>query len=537
MQITNYPFQKLPFSELYKTYLNNFARIGDFYEVNPFDAQAVERRANKVSCKLDRATVVDLLHQFNSRFEVAEPTLKNIERFKDERAVAIVTGQQLGVYGGPAYTIYKTLTAVHLAGRTEKQLGRPVIPVFWLADEDHDYDEVNSITLLDHNKVRDISLPDLQNHLPPVSELKFTDALNSFRQKADRALLQTDFTKQLWKILDACFKPGFRFDEAFGNFISNLFSKHGLVLAGSNFKPVKKHTKALLKKAITSAGEVRNDLDVQTGKLQESYHQQVTLYDSNLFYIGESGRVKIIRNGKQWKTDAGEQWKTDELLDKIERSPHQFSPNVFLRPVLQDNLLPTLGYVAGPGETAYYGQMKTMYRSFDMTMPVIFPRMSATIIEPAINRIMKELPFELHEYDSRIEDLETAYVDRTEKTDIEGLFSEWRENVEKLAQSPIKKIKGIDPTLEGAAGRATAIYLNELDKLRGKVYRAVKKHDKIQLKRIRRIKAQLFPAGGLQERNIAAIYFMNKYGVDIWDRILEQLDEDEMFREHKLIYV
>jgi len=208
---------------------------------------------------------------------------------------------------------------------------------------------------------------------------------------------------------------------------------------------------------------------------------------------------------------------------------------VFLRPLLQDNLFPTLGYAAGPGELAYYGQMKQVYNLFESDMPVIFPRLSATFIEPAINRIIDELPFEFSEYSQRIEDLDAAYVDRSEKIDIEDLFSEWKQKVKQIASLKKEKVAEVDQTLNGAAGKATAVYFGELDKLKGKVYRAVKQQDQTQLNRIRKIKQNLYPGGNLQERSVAAIYYMNKFGLGIWDNLLASLDEGETFDQHKLV--
>jgi uncharacterized protein YllA (UPF0747 family) len=200
-------------------------------------------------------------------------------------------------------------------------------------------------------------------------------------------------------------------------------------------------------------------------------------------------------------------------------------------------MVPTLGYVAGPGELAYYGQMKKMYKFFKRSMPAIFPRMSATIIEPSIDRILDELPFEIADYEGRIEDLESKYVERSNQPDIEEIFNDWKQKVEEISEGHKAEIKDIDSTLEGAAGKATAVYFGELDKLKGKVYRSVKQQEETQIKRIRKIKANLFPEGIPQERIISFIYFMNKYGIDIWDRLLQELDENEKFDQHKLIYL
>ncbi len=539
MQTSNYSFGDLPFSKLFKRYINDFQELSDFYEVNPFNEQEIARKIEQFKFSGDRTKSVEILSDFNRQFDVQQPTLDNLNRLSNnEQAVAIVTGQQLGIYGGPLYTILKIISTIHLARRLESRFDRPVIPVFWLADEDHDYDEVRHLYVPNQDEVNEIALPPKNNHLPTVAEMKIPNTLQEFRERLRKLLPDTDFSDDLWELLDDAFKPGRSFLEAFGFLISKMFSKHGLVLAGSNEPEIKKATSNYLKKSVTKAAEIRDSLEVQSNRIEQLYHQQATIYDSNLFYLDEeTGRTKISRNEKEWSTEGGRSWETSQLLNEIEQRPEKFSPNVFLRPILQDVLLPTLGYVAGPGETAYYGQMKKMYGCFNLNMPVIFPRLSATLIEPAINRIMDELPFEFHEYGNRIEDLESAYVDRTEKHDIEAIFGEWKEQIEQLSEPKKEKIADIDPTLEGAVGKAISASFGELDKLKGKVYRAVKKQDEIQLKRIRRIKTHLFPGDGLQERFTATVFYMNKYGIDMWDELLDSFDKEEQFDHHKLIYL
>lgn len=536
MHIKDYPFSKLSFSKFFQTYTSDFGKLESFFEVDPFDKDGIASYAKKLEFDGDRMRSSEILKQINERYQPHDKVFENIDKLAREDTLAIVTGQQLGVLGGPLYTVFKTLGTIHLAHHLEKELERPVVPVFWLADEDHDYEEVQSVSIINRDDTETFSLPDKNENLPPVAELEYPEELSALKEKVREGLYETDFSDELWDLLDHAFQAGKRFDYAFGDFIAGLFSKHGLVLAGSNHPAVKEHTKECLKTAIRDADEMREALEEQSDNIKADYHQQVTLYDSNLFYLDkENGRQKISRNGDGWKTDSGKQWQTKELVSEIDTDPERFSPNVFLRPILQDFFLPTLGYVAGPGETAYYGQMKLFYHSFGLKMPVIFPRLSATFIEPAIDRILNELPFEISEYDKRIEDLESEFVDRTEQHDIEAIFSDWKEKVEAISQEKTESIKEIDPTLEGASGKASSVYMGELDKLKGKVYRAVKQQEQTQLNRIKKIKAQLFPNGAPQERVIAGIYFMNKYGITIWDELLECLDEDERFNSHKLI--
>lgn len=538
MQVTNYSFEHLPFSKLFKAYVHDFDAMGEFFETDPFDFNAITQKINEFSFQGNRKQSVSILSALNKQFDAHEAAIHNIERLQKENALAVVTGQQLGLYGGPLYTVLKTISTIHIAHKLEKELGQPVVPVFWLADEDHDYDEVRKLTILEDEKPKTFSLPPKNNDLPTVADLSLPDEISDVRDRLRKSLYDTDFSDELWELLDESFQKNHSFFEAFGLFVSRLFSKHGLVLAGSNNSEVKGATGEYLKASIEKADKIRDQLEKQSADIAEEYHQQATLYDSNLFYLDEeTGRTKISRNGNGWKTDGNIGWNTAQLVDEIDKHPDRFSPNVFLRPIVQDALLPTVGYVAGPGEIAYYGQMRGMYQCFEMDMPIIFPRLSATFVEPAIDRIIGELPFEFHEYGNRIEDLESDYVEKTDQHDIEATFKDWQARVEEISDRKKKDVAEIDSTLEAAAEKATSVYINELNKLKGKVYRSVKRQDQTQLDRIRRIKANLFPGDGLQERTIAGIFFMNKYGIDIWDKLLNTLDPDEDFDHHKLVYL
>lgn len=539
MRTENTSFQQLPFSNLFKSYVSNFSKVDAFYEVNPFRPEAVQQKAEKFQFAGDREQTVEILQHFNAPFELHEKAQQNIELLKEDDTLAVVTGQQLGVFGGPLFTVFKTISAIHLAQELQKELGQPVVPVFWLADEDHDYDEIRQIHLLNQNdELQHAALPPLSQPLPPVAELSLPDELATLRAEVRDGLYETDFTSDLWTLLDEHFAPDKSFLEAFGGFLNHLFSSHGLVLAGSNHPDVKEHTKEVLKHSVRESKVAQSALKEQSEQLNEAFHQQVTLYESNLFYLSEENhRLKISVEEEQWTTEEGHSWTTDELVKAIDDNPEDFSPNVFLRPMLQDQLLPTLGYVAGPGELAYYGQMKKFYQCFDRKMPIIFPRLSAGVIEPSVERIITKLPFEYANYDQRIEDLEAAYVEQSDEVDIEAIFDDWKQKVEEVAEPAKAQVAEVDATLEGAAGKATAVYFGELDKLKGKVYRAAKQQDQTQLNRIRKIKHNLFPDGGLQERSVSLIYFMNKFGIDIWDQMLSALNENEKFDQHKLFYL
>lgn len=519
-------FQQLPFSKLFNTYISDFTKISDFFATNPFSEEDLSKiRVSEQSREL-RSDFTGALKEYHEALGITDAQVSQLEKFRNPDCLAVVTGQQLGVYGGPLFTIYKTITTIILAKKLEKQLNRPVVPVFWLADEDHDFEEIASIGIPGQDSLHKVSLQQEGNG-QPVSDQFLKNTIKGFADEVKSELFETDFSNDLWSILNECYQEGFSHVEAFAKFMSNLFSGQGLLIVGSNFIPVKELVKDILINSITNADSIHSALETQSAKLENEFHRQVVVGESNLFYIDEEkGRVKLERNGDDW--NAGDlTFNEEKLISMIDSNPQKFSPNVFLRPVIQDVLLPTLGYVAGPGELAYYAQMKELYPVFGLEMPTIFPRLSATLIENGIERIMTKLPFEMCSYNQRIEDLEAAYVAHSNSNDVDGLFKEWKEKIEETANGPLSLIKEIDPTLEGTVGKVVSSFSSELDKLKGRVYRSIKQQEQTQLNRIARIKSQLFP-DGLQERSVSPVYFMNKYGIDIWIKLLNEFENDDL---------
>ena len=536
MNISGCSFNELSYSTLFKTYLTNFKKLSSFYEFDPLNDQEFKRRANSLNpSTVNKEQFISALSQYHKKLGIEEQQKVPLEKYARDNALTVVTGQQLGVYGGPVFTIYKTITAILLARKYEEQLQRPVVPVFWLADEDHDFDEIAWTGITGRTDFSNIKLEQEGSGIP-VSDEKVTEQINSFKEKVKEELFETDFSESLWEILDTHYKEGNTHVQAFSGLINEWFAGQGVLIVGSNFPGIKKLVSETLQTSISESDSISNAIEEKSVELEQEFHRQVTNGDSNLFYLSDSAeRVKINRNKEGWI--AGDtKWTNDELLNEISTHPERFSPNVFLRPIIQDKLLPTLGYIAGPGEIAYYGQMRSFYGEFDLVMPPIIPRFTATIIESGISRIIEKLPFEVSEYEKRIEDLESEFVEKTDTVDIEEVFSSWKELMEGAAKEPLKIINEIDPTLDGTVGKTVAGFTNELDRLKGRVYRSIKQQEETQINRIEKIKVNLFPDGGLQERSVSPIYFMNKYGLDIWDKLIHNIEEEGLdLTKHHLI--
>ncbi len=539
MKIESSTFDQLPFTKLFRDYVTGDKNISQFFDYKLPDENTLQQEAEEFRFTGDRPQSVTLLKEFNKQFDAGAITLGEIEKLRNPESLVIVTGQQVSLFGGPLYTIYKTITTIRYARRLQKITGRPVVPVFWLADEDHDIEEVSTIIFPGDSEAT-ITTYQHKNYTespPPAASIQLDEAFENFKSEISECLDDTDFTDQLWTEIDKCYHKKKTFAEGFGKWLLKLFGQEGLILAGSNYPEIKNYTKSIFQTAVVEQKLINETLDNTTYRLlEEGYHGQVQVQPSNLFYLDEQNqRLKIQFVDKSWSIP-GKKWNNEELIKDIDEYPQNFSPNVFLRPILQDALLPVAGIVAGPGEIAYYAQMKDYYHIFDKTMPVIIPRFSITLIESAIDRIIEKLPFTWTDYQKRIEDLEKLYVDENENVDIEKMFGIWKSQIEELSRAKKEDIQTIDPTLEGSVGKAKAVYFSELDKLKSKVYRTIKEEEKIQLDRILRIKQNLFPNGNIQEREVAFIYYMNKYGMRIWDKLMEALEHEEPFT-HKRIYL
>ena len=515
----------LPSGEIFKRYVGGDSQIIDLFENDPFDTRA--SHSLKASKAIDPKKRADLLLEYNSEFEISQEQKANIERLSSTETACVITGQQLTFLGGPLYTFFKIITTIVLARKLTISLGRHVVPVFWLADEDHDFEEISRIYYPKGSGVDIYSIQDVDRIGAPVSDLEVANQIEDDIREIFEGLGQTEFSTNLIELISGSYKKGYTHRKAFGTLISRLFGKHGLVLTGSHHPSIKKAFTHLFLNADNKPSEIESSLKKQTTLVEKISKPQAQVSDSVLFYLDpqkDNQRVRIKRQGKIWQSGSNTSWTNEELRVEILDHPERFSPNVFLRPILQDTLLPNLAYVAGPGEIGYYAQMKTFYSIFDQKMPLIYPRHSATLIEPGIARLMSELPFSFQDYLQRSEVLEKMFLSSQNELDTNTFSRRWTSMVREQSKPFIEEIAGYDASLEASAQKVMADFQDSVDRLTQKLVRSVKQKEQTSLNRISRVKTALFPNDGLQERSICGIYFMNKYGLDIWDRLINHFE-------------
>jgi bacillithiol biosynthesis cysteine-adding enzyme BshC len=472
-----------------------------------------------------RAAVVEILRAQNAEFSGTQLPIevaRNLDRLAD-KAVAIVTGQQVGLFGGPAYTFYKALSALRIVEQLRKS-GIDAVPIFWMASEDHDLAEIDHVSWPTANGEERLEWTgDKSLEGRSVGNIALGDAITSLVKRATESLTGAD-SGEIENILASAYQPGATFGSAFARLMSAIFAKRGLILLDPLDARLHKLSAPLLIRAANEQSELNAALLEQNKRLEKlGYHAQVKVTDRStlLFATVEGKRVSLTRRNNGFVAGAQE-FSASELVSAIAAHPESFSPNALLRPVVQDTLLPTAAYIGGAAEIAYFAQNRALYDRLLGRTPAILPRASFTIVESAVQRLLKR-------YSLSIQDIFAGrqfFRGKMERQNLpSGLavrFSSEEKKLTKMLESFRKPIGKLDSTLVGALETAQRSMLCQFEKLRAKSGRAEGFRTGILSRHEQSIRDALYPQNGLQERSLNLLPFLARNGFDLLGEIEEQ---------------
>lgn len=512
-------------TRLVSDYAFAYARLAEFFSGDPSDQEAWRQaiaRAQRHPRPRDAVAAV-LEAQQRQRGAPAE-AVASAAALRDPRAVAIVTGQQAGLFGGPLFTLLKALTAIRLAARVRDEHRVPAVPVFWIDADDHDWNEVKTCGVLDRDlALHAVALGDPPGaHARPVSRVALDDTVLAAIDALSALLPATEFTPRLLDSLRAAYVPGAGMAEAFGRWLESLLGSRGLVVVDAGDPAAKAPLADLFAHEVEHAGETSR-LAAGAGAALEArgYHAQASPHRDGLaLFRLDNGRAPIeARDGRL--SVGGEALPARELAERVRRAPHEFSPNVLLRPLAQDTLFPTACYVAGPNELAYLAQLAGVYRAFGVPMPLMFPRTSATILDGSAMRLVSGHDLPVASLRSQDEGALNALLEARLPAAVEAALEEASQAVGAHMTRVADAVSRVDPTLDGAARAAAARMRDDLQKLHVKVVQAAKRRDDTLRRQFRRAQAQAFPGGRPQEREVGFVYFLNRHGPPLIDRLAE----------------
>jgi bacillithiol biosynthesis cysteine-adding enzyme BshC len=532
MTSTILPYQRVPHaSALFVDYLYHFDRVSDFYKGPPYELSSYKTVASQLpSFERKRGEVCAILSRQNKAFGCGDATFENLQRLTQAGSFAVVTGQQVGLFSGPAFTIFKALTTVRLANYLAEQ-GVPVAPVFWLATEDHDLAEVAEVATLD-DEYNLISLADHGDSPSPrssVGNVRLTGESTQALARLEATLPPGPPRDALLQDLRETYTPGATWVEAFGRFMARLLSRWGVILLNPLDPTVHQLSAQVYLQALERAPELRAKLLERSQLLSRSgYHAQVKVTeDSTLLFITREGnRLPIHQRDGDYFVEGTQKTSLEELRRELAADPIAFSPNVLLRPLVQDTLLPTIAYIAGPSELAYLGQAQVLYEAFGRPQPVFFPRAAFTLVDHRIQRL-------LDKYRLSVEDVWLGEEHLRGKIAAVGLAEGWSERFTQAQQdmaSLLARLRGdverLDPTLLEALQHAQEKIRYQMDRLRGKLNRAGLARSELLQRHAQALTRFLMPQKDLQERRVGGAYFLGRAGYELLARLLSQIPTD-----------
>jgi bacillithiol biosynthesis cysteine-adding enzyme BshC len=529
------PSKSLGYSDIYLDFVADREPSAHFYIAR--DLEDVAERLDRRS--YPRKEMADVLARQNRSYKAGEETFRNIDLLTDPAAVCVFSGQQAGLFGGPLYTLIKALGVCKAAKLYSERLNRPVIPMFWIAGDDHDFEEVNHTRLLNRSGELQTVIYDAPPPLEvPTSEIAFADEekLAAAKNELQAILGETDFTAELYALIDRAYTPTDNFCCGFGELMAGLTERYGLVFFCPGDSAAKRVAAPLFRQILNQQDELR-DLITRTNRdiVQSGYHIQVEKKENacHLFY-NLDGRKPVLRVDGHFIV--GDQvFHLEDLEARIEEHPQRFSPDVMTRPILQSFLFPTVSQKGGPAEIAYLAQINPIFKLFDIPAPVHRARPTVTIVEKRFEQLMQEYEIEFEDLTGDIEQVVNTVLARSFPPDIEERFRDLRTDVTHRFREFTDKSLEHYPNLQQFSVQSFGRIDYTLKQFEEKVFAQHKKKSKQTRDRIYRLWHALCPQRGLQERSLNAAYFISRYGPDFVDFLYDQLDSEET--SHQLVYL
>ena len=523
--------RRLPWIKpLVADYAFDYLKVADFFAGDPRDARSWREaiaRTHGHTRSLD--AIADVVHAQQQHRGAPAEAMAAAALLRDRQTVAVVTGQQAGLFGGPLFTLLKALTAIELAERVRREHDVPAVAVFWIDAEDHDWDEVKSCGVLDgslaHRTIAIGNPPGAQ--AAPVARVRLDDSIHAALSELAATLPPTEFTAPMLDTLKAAYGPGIGMADAFGRWMEAVLGSRGLVVFNSADPAAKPLAADVFAREIERAGDsVRLARDAGAAMEARGYSAQVTPHPDTvaLFHLN-AGRQPIRFQGDTLLVGEEPQPRAT-LITRAREAPAEFSPNVLLRPIVQDTLFPTICYVAGPNELAYLGQLRGIYEAFGVPMPLMYQRATATLLDSNAARFLVRHDVAPEQLQAQDEALLNRLLEQQLPPGVDAALQDVISMLQERMDQLAGRIAQIDATLDGAARSALGRMQDDLKKLHGKIIQAAKRKDETLRRQFHHVQAQAFPGGHPQERAVGFVQFLNKYGPMLIDRLLEEVPTD-----------
>ncbi|MEE9431622.1 MAG: bacillithiol biosynthesis cysteine-adding enzyme BshC [Melioribacteraceae bacterium] len=533
-------FSEIPGNNnLFLDFMYEFEKVEHFYKLNFRDEESYANVFKSISEKeiSNNKKIVDIIDSQYKSHSPSEKTIENITLLKQKKTIAILTGQQLGLVGGPLYTVYKIFTAIKLCEYLKtKFTDFNFVPIFWLAGDDHDIEEISELKFVSKNNILNtIKYSDSEKETKhSVGNLQIDSSIENFYAEIKQSVRETEFSKELYNILDGVLTKDKTIVQSFHSLIFRIFDETGLIIFNPQDKEVKKLLKPIFTKELKDYHQHSASVLSVSANLDENYHTQVKVKPINLFMSDKTGRhlIEPTDNGFRLK-GRRTKFSKEEMLKFVDEQPENFSANVLLRPICQDYLFPTGFYIAGPGEISYFAQAITLYKHFNVQQPFIYPRSSATIVEGNISKVLVKNNLSIKEMFLGTDELNSKVIHNILEENVETIFGKFTKSIDKNLSSLSNQLSIIDRSLEDVSNNSKSKIIHQIEILKSKAKKIEENKYEVALRQLDKARNNLYPNGNLQERELSIINFINKYGMDFFDWLYNELEIGEF--EHQIL--
>lgn len=512
------PFEKVP--QLAKTdlaYATGVSHLVPFFKYDLRQDVFHQIIQDKSHAVIPRQDIADVLQRQYANIPNSDFIRPLIESLRENNTYTVTTAHQPCLFTGPLYFIYKAITTINLAEAIQGIIGPAgkIVPVFVLGGEDHDIDEVNHINLFHKTVTWD---PGTKG---PVGKLS-TETLAPVLEQINTILGTSDGARNLYKRLEDAYTQHKTFGEATRALLHDLLGHYGLVVLDMNEPVFKKSFIPVMEQELTTQVSIKLVTETVEKLNQVGFKTQATPREINLFYMTNDSRERIVKEGDTYKVlNSDLSFTHDEIVAHLHEHPEHFSPNVVLRPLFQETILPNLAYVGGGGELAYWLERKSLFDHFGINYPMLVRRNSVLWIDRDSSRKLERFGFTASQFFDEAESLVRQFVENNAATDVN--LSQEINDFDKIIKKIAQKALAIDPTLESAVVADGVKLRNNLEQWGSRLIRAEKQKHEVVLNQLRALKEKLFPANGLQERYDNFIPFYLRYGERMFDILKEKM--------------
>lgn len=515
--------QRLPFSEIPQLSARDIAYATAQPELQPFYKYPVTLEsfapviADKKNDQTNRSLLVQVLREQYKDLASSEAVSQQIDRLEDADTFTVITAHQPSLFTGPLYYIYKIISTIRLSQLlNEKYPNQHIVPVFITGGEDHDFEEMNHASIFgkeiiwENDESGSVAMMKTESLKQPLSELR-------------EILGNSPKAQEVGELFESIYTRHATYGPASVEVVHELFKDFGLVVLDMNKPALKKHFIPIMEKELFEQPS-KALIEATTKELEAAgFSQQAFPREINLFYLRDQIRERIVQEGDQFEVlNTDYRFTESELRAELHEHPEHFSPNVVIRPLYQEYILPNLAYIGGGGEIAYWLERKSQFAHFGINFPMLIRRNSVLWIDKGNAKKLNKLGLDIADLFTETETLIKSYVKANSENEL-SLKAE-KKQLHTIFDGIVDKIKEVDPTLVKTVKAEAANQMNSLQGLEARLLKAEKQRHEIELNQIRGLKDKLFPGNGLQERKDNFLNFYLRYGQDFFDTLLKELD-------------